>query len=209
MVDKKKFLEEDAAGYAIHVLGRGLHVTQPMKDYAWEKMSKAERFGMRIMHVQIVLDIHRLEHVCDIIVKLEHFPLKVQASSSDMYASIDKAIDRLQAQLRRWKGKIEDHSKKKLSEIDVVVNVLHRRYDELEEINADIERVNQQNEGNLAPHRTVGKETFSLSVMNEEDALMRLDLSREHFLIYRDEKDMKLKVLYRRHDGHYGLIEPE
>jgi putative sigma-54 modulation protein len=48
-----------------------------------------------------------------------------------------------------------------------------------------------------------------LKTLNTEEALMRIDLSGDQFLIFRSEEDRKLKVLYRRKDGHYGLIRPE
>jgi putative sigma-54 modulation protein len=206
MVDKSKFIEEEALGYPIEVVGRGILVTDAMKNYAWDKMSKVERFGLHIMHVHIALDIQRLEHLCSIVTKFEHFPMKVQASSTDMYASIDKAIDRLQGQLRRWKEKIERHLKKKLSLVDMEVNILRRPYNELEEINAAISREEQNN---FSLPVIIGKNTLPLKTLTVDEALMKIDLSGDSFLIFRDEVDQKIKVIYSIEDGNYGLVQPE
>ncbi len=38
---------------------------------------------------------------------------------------------------------------------------------------------------------------------------MKMDLSGDAFLIFRSEEDRKIKVIYRRDDGDYGVIEVE
>lgn len=48
-----------------------------------------------------------------------------------------------------------------------------------------------------------------LKELTREEALMKMELSRDAFLVYRSEEDRRLKVLYRRKDGNYGIIEPE
>ncbi len=207
MVDKNKFAEEEAQGYAIQVIGRSVQVTEAMKNYAWDKLSKMERLHPHIMHVHVTMDIHKLEHSVEIMAKFQHFFIKVHASSSDMYASIDKAIERLVAQLRRWKGRIQDYHRKKLSEVDMQVNVLKRPYDELAEFNAEI-AVAAPNEMPVIAE-VIGIETHRLKQLTQQEALMKLDLSGEHFLLFRDEADSKLKVIYRRPDGNYGIMQPE
>jgi putative sigma-54 modulation protein len=210
MVDKNKFADEDAQGYIINILGRNVQVTEAMKNYAWDKMSKVERFHNHVMHIQITLDIQKLEHYVEIIAKFDHLFVKVEASSTDMYASIDKAIDRLVAQLRRWKGKIQDYHNKKLSAIDMEVNVLRRPYNEIEDFNAamDAETTRSRMAG-LLPPEIIGKETRPLKTLTCDEAVMKIDLSGDDFLIFRDEVDLKLKVIYQRSDGHYGIIQAE
>jgi putative sigma-54 modulation protein len=81
-----------------------------------------------------------------ILVKFEHFIVKVSASSTDMYASIDEAVNRLQVKLQRWKSRIQDHSAKKRTAIDMTVNVIRHPYNVVEEINAEIEFENRKKE---------------------------------------------------------------
>ena len=209
MAIEKKFFEEEEEGYSLQVLGRSVYVTDAMKQYAWDKMSKVERLGIDIMHMQVTLDIQHLEHVCTIVAKFRHFPLKVQASSTDMYASIDRAIDRLQRQLRRWKGRIIDHNKKKLAEIDIQINVLRRPYQELDEINAAIDAHNQEIEESFRLPKIIGEESLSIKRLTTEEALMKIDLTGESFLVYLDEAEGKLKLLYQRPDRDYGLAHLE
>ncbi|MBI2742610.1 MAG: ribosome-associated translation inhibitor RaiA [Chlamydiales bacterium] len=208
MVDKNKFKEEDAAGYKLNVYGKGIHVTEAMKNYLSDKLKKIDKLHTHIMDIHVYMEIQRLEHVVTIVAKFEHFKIKVSADSTDIYASIDTAVRRLQHKIRRWKGRIQDHNAKKLTATDVLVNVLNRPYDLIEEINSEIEFENKKNEQYKLPS-VIGTEKLRLKTLNMEEAVMKMDLSGDHFLVFRGEEDQKLKVMYRRSDGNYGVIQPE
>ncbi len=210
MVDKTKFLAEEAQGYRFTIYGKSVLVTEAMKNYVKDKLVKIERLKDHIMDIHVYMDIQRLEHVISVLVKFEHFQIKVGASSSDMYASIDEAVTRLQRKLRRWKGRIQDHNAKKLNVIDMTVNVLHRPYNLLDEINGDIEaqRRHEEEEVYQTP-KVIGSEKMPLKTLTNEEAVMKMELSDDPFLVFRGEEDRKLKVIFRRDDGNYGLILPE
>lgn len=210
MVDVKKFEEEEALGYNIEIVGRNIEVTETMRIYIWNKISKIERFQNHIMYVHIALELQKLEHFCTIVLKFNHFKIKVQSSSTDMYVSIDEAINKLQTIISRYKSRIQDHHKKALSVIDMEVNVLRRPYDDLAEINAEIEAENAKAEISIYnPAKVIGKETKPLKTLTLDEAVMKLELSGDQFLVFKGEEDRKLKVIYRRKDGNYGLLLPE
>jgi putative sigma-54 modulation protein len=210
MVAKNKFKEEDELGYRVDIVGRNIEITDPIRAYIFDKLAKIERFHNHIMHVHLTLEIQKVDHSCIIILKIDHTQVKCRADSSDMYASIDRAIDRLQSLLSRYKSRIQDHHKKKLSVIDMKVNVLHRPFSEVEDINAEIEEVNTEKRvAAYTPPKVIGNEVRPLKMLTTDEAVMKIELSGDNFLIFRNEEDQKLKVLYRRTDGHYGLIQPE
>jgi putative sigma-54 modulation protein len=210
MVDKNKFKEEESLGYRVDIIGRNVQITDPIRSYVWDKLSKIERFHNHIMHLHMTLEIQKLEHICTVLLKIDHTQVKCQADSTDMYASIDRAIDRLQSLLSRYKSRIQDHHRKKLSVIDMQVNVLQRPFNEIEAINAEIEEATAKKEMEAShPAKIIGTETRPLKMLTIDEAVMKIDLSGDSFLLFRCEEDQKLKVLYRRTDGHYGLIQPE
>ena len=210
MVNKEKFVEENAAGYNVHILGRHVYVTEAMKNYAVEKLSKIERFHNHVLDIHVTMDIQKLDHSVVILLKIDHLKIKVSASSTDMYVSVDKAVEKLQAQLRRWKGKIQDHHKKSRSVVDLHVNVLQRPYSDLEMINEEIESVSQKGiiEEYRAP-KIVGTDTRRLKMLTNDEAIMKMELSGDPFMLFRGEEDQKLKVIYRRSDKNYGVILAE
>ncbi len=211
MVDKSKFLEqEEALGMRFNIVGRNVYVTESMKNYALDKLSKIDRFHNHIMDLHVNLDIQKLEHSCVIILKFAHLKIKVGASSTDMYATIDKAVDKLQAKIRHWKSRIQDHHKKPLSLIDMKVNVLQRPYDPVEEINEEIENESKKEMiEEYKPSKVIGTDKRPLKILTTDEAVMKMVLSGDPFLLFRGEEDHKLKVIYRRSDGNFGIILPE
>lgn len=207
MADKDKFSEEESLGYNIYVIGKNFELTEPMRQHVWDKLVKVERFHNHIMDVHVTLEIQKVEHICVITCHFNHMKVKVEARSTDMYASIDKAMQKLQRLFRKWKGKIQDYHKKPTHMVDISVNVFRRpEEDEVEEINAEIDRENAKR---FMPHEVKATETHVLKTLTTEEAIMKMELSADPFMLYRDETDKRLKLIYRREDEHYGVIQAE
>ncbi|ADI38933.1 putative uncharacterized protein [Waddlia chondrophila 2032/99] len=204
----KEFVGE---GYKIHVTGRDVLVTDAMKDYAIDKLSKIERFTSRIIDVRVIMDIQKLDHRVDIVIKVDHVKIKSTASTTDMYASIDRAVEKIETQLRRYKTRIREHTAKPANIVDLKVNVFKKPEEaEIEDFNLDIE--DQDREELLKryqPHEIVKQKTVPLKTLTFDEAVMKMELSLDPFLIFRHEEDQKLKVIYRRHDENFGVIEVE
>lgn len=211
MKGKAKAAEFQGDGYKVHVTGRHVNVTEAMKAYAVEKVSKIEKFHQRILDVNVTMDVQKLEHRVDIVMKVDQIKIKSHAVSTDMYVSIDKAVVRLEKQLNRYRQRINDHNAKGLSSIDLKVNVFKRlEEEEILDVNLDIEDENQrQIYSQFMPHEVVSTETKPLKVLTLDEAVMKMELSGDIFLIYRGQEDKKLKVIYRRKDGNFGVIQVE
>lgn len=200
-----------AQDWDVQVTGRHVMVTDPMKQYAKDKVAKIERFNMRIMDVHVTMDIQKTRHIVDIVLKVNDFRIKSSAVTDDMYASIDMAVDKVQSQLRKYKEKLIDRHSKGLHIVDMNVNVLAPSMDgELTDINDEIEEETiRRHEEQFVPHQVVNQETRPMKILTLDEAIMKMDLSGDLFLVYRCEEDQKIKVIYRRTDNHYGVIEPE
>lgn len=205
MSRKNKALEFADAGYDIQITGRHLEITDSMKDYAIEKISKIDRFMNRIIDVNVILDIQKLDKRVEIILKAGTTKITSSACSTDMYVSIDQAVDKLEAQLLRYKSKLQDHHAHDRETINMKVNVISPRQIE-EELDADDEYF--QDGAFFKPHRIVNQETRPLKILTYDEAIMKMELSGDSFLIFKNEVDQKLKVIYRRKDGNFGIIEP-
>ena len=179
-----------------------------MKDYAMEKVSKIERFSNRIIDITVTMDIQKLEHRVSIVLKVDHIKIKSQASTNDMYASIDKAIQKLQSLFRKWKGKLQNYHKKPINMVDMTVNVYRRppEEDETEEINREIEAANLKD---WMPGKVIETNSRMLKSLTLDEAIMKMELSGDQFMLFRNLADKKLELVYRRRDGNYGVIKAE
>lgn len=197
--------------YDISVTGRNVLVTDAMQQYAIEKISKIDRFSNRIVDVNVVMDIQKLEHRIDLILKVDQIIIRCSASSDNMYASIDKVVDRLKAQLSRYKRRIRDHQVKGAPSIEINETVFTSTPEE--EINQFNDDISSENNAQLintyVTHQIVSRESRPLKTLNYGEAIMKMELSGDSFMVFRSEEDQKLKVIYRRDDGNFGVIEPE
>jgi putative sigma-54 modulation protein len=196
-----------AQSYGITITGRHVHVTDAMKAYALEKIAKLERIAPRIIDVNVIMDIQKLDNRVDIVLQYANTLIKSHGSSTDMYASIDMAVHKLEAQLRRYLSRIHDHFAKGHAETQLLERVYQA---DLEEINEEIEMENQRvAAAAFGSRKILGTDKQQLEILTDDEAIMKMDLSRATVLIFRGEADRKLRVIYRREDGNYGIIEAE
>lgn len=204
---KAKALEFVEAGYDIKITGRHVEVTDSMKDYAMDKISKIDRFMNRIIDVNVIMDIQKLDHRVEIILMAGNFKIRSLATCTDMYASIDKAVHKLEAQLRRYKSKLQDHHAKGHAVLDMTVNVVEPKAEDWE-LELEDEYLNGTVPSPTVYHEIISQETRPLKTLTYDEAIMKMELSGDAFMIFKNEVDQKLKVIYRRKDGNYGIIEP-
>ena len=207
MPKTNKFANE---GYTINIVGKHFELTDAIRSYVWEKLSKIERVADQIIEVIVTLDTQKLEHSCSIFMNFIHFHIKVQASTDNIYSAIDRATDKLIKLIRRYKTKMQSHRAKDVSTVDIHVNVIKPLKDDLKAINDEIEAENAYREENRYKlHSVVAKEKMPLRTLTEDEAVMKMEIADDPFLIYRSEEDQKLKVIYRRGDENYGLVQIE
>lgn len=202
----KKFDQQE---YTVNIIGKHIEVTKPIRDYVEEKISKIESLSTHIIDVRVNLDVQKLNHTVDIIMKFSHFKVNVHAITENLYTSIDKAFERLYTKLRKWKSRIQDHHAKGVSVTEMEINVFEHAQHEIEEINQEIIDANNESlkEDYVLP-KVIKKKKRSLKNLTMDEAVMKMELSNDHFMIYRSEEEQVLRVIYRRRDGSYGVVSP-
>lgn len=202
---KEKFAGEE---YPIHVIGRHLEVTEAMQQYAIEKLIKIERFGGSVIEATISLEHVKQVYFCTYVVTVNRTNIKVTGKEHEFYAAVDNAIDRLMSKLGRYVEKLHNHHAKPLHEVDMHVNVIQGPDPFEQEINDQIEEENlRQLEATMKPGEIVTQKKRPLKMLTTEEAVMKMELTENNFLVYKCEEDQKLKVIYRRQDRNYGIIE--
>jgi putative sigma-54 modulation protein len=196
--------------YNISIIAKNFEVTKPLRDYIEEKINKIEKITNQIIDVHVRLDVQKLNHFVDILLFFSHFKIKVGAITENMYSAIDKAFEKLYRKVKKWKSRIQDHHAKGVAAIDMQVNVLERGKGILEEINEEIiDEGDRLLQAEYAPPKVIKKKTRPLKNLTLDEAVMKMELSDDNFMLYRSEEEQDLKVIYRRRDGSYGVISPE
>ena len=176
----------------LHVKGKNVEVSDSIRQYAEDKMSKLNRQLHELTEVELELRVEKnpsisANQVAEVTVWTKGPTLRVTEASSDMKSSIDQLTDKLLRQVQDYRGK----------------------------------RRSKQIRGNGIPPggsmsidpedtgQIVKTKQFTLKPMNAEEAVLQLELIGHDFFVFRSDESGEINVIYRRRDGGYGLIEPE
>ncbi len=194
----------------ITVVGRHLAVTDALKKHIYDRMKRVEEITPQVIDVTVYLEVQKTVHSVEILYKFSHFKVVTKASADDMYQALHLAIMRLRRKLSKWKTRIQNHHAKNLAQAEMSVHVLDRAKEDLDEINDEIEEANfTEVEKGLEPAQIVKKKKRTLKTLTTEEAIMKMELTDDHFMVYRSEEDRKIKVIYVRRDQTLGIIEVE
>ena len=180
----------------VQVYARNMEVTDRIRDYAVKKVSKLERFLSGIDEARVDLAYAKSarsaedRQVAQITIRGKGFILRSEERSSDIFAALDTALERMQRQIERFKGKRQ----KGRGDGKSAAEVTETESEEAEEENLPI---------------IARRKQFVLHPMDEAEALEQMALlGHEDFFIFYNANTNAVNVLYHRRDGSYGLIEP-
>ena len=166
------------------IRGQKLEVTDAIRDYAVSKIDKMEKYfeNPDEVSVKVVFSIRGREQKVEITINSINFDLRSEVSHSDMYAAIDLAVDKLEQQMRKFKSKLMSKER-----VEIVYDEDIIDDDVLEDV--------------------VKRKKVYLKPMDEDEAIMQMELLGHTFFVFKDIKTEKVNVLYKRLDGAYGVIE--
>ena len=166
---------------------KDMAVSESLKSRVEKKLSKMERYFREEPEATIRFKVQKGErNITEITVNAGGVILRAEESSNDMYLSIDRAVDKLESQLRRHRTKLEKRIR--TAELEPVMEA-----PVYEEQSYDIVRTKK----------------FSVKPMSVEDAITQMELLGHDFFIFLNEGNETMNVLYRRNDGSYGLLQPD
>ncbi len=169
--------------------GKNVEVTEALKEVTEKKLNRLNKYFQNDVVGNVVFSVERNWKILEITINLPGTILRVEESSDDMYTSIDKAVDVLERQIRKYKTKLQ------------------KRYQAGETIR--FENVIPLEEGEEEKPRIVKTKRFGIKPMSVEEAVLQMELLRHNFFVFMNADTDEVSVVYKRKDGNYGLIEPE
>lgn len=96
----------------INFTGHGVEVTPALQSFTEKKFSKLERHVSRITSISVVFNVEKYRQIAEATILLHKHELHASAESDIMYTAVDLLVDKLDAQLIKYKEKMEDHRDK-------------------------------------------------------------------------------------------------
>jgi len=190
----------------IEFSGRNFEVTDRFRQHAEPRIDTLEHLFDRIGVVRITASTQRAWKTVEINLEADGLLLRAEERSNDELAIFDKALDRLERQLRRYRDKVKHHSKKSIrqaaaEEAEASVEPVEVEQEELDE--APVEVAAEPDD-----IRIIRTKTHAFKPMTPEEAALQMELLGHAFFLFFDAQSEQVEAVYRRRDGGYGLIEP-
>lgn len=171
----------------ITITGKNMTVGESLHGRIEKKISKMDRYFQDEVDVQVRLSQERgARNIVEITLIVGGVILRAEETSNDMYMSVDKAVARLEGQIRRHRTKLE----KRLHE-DAIVP-MEEEAPVWEDPAEEVVRVKR----------------FEVKPMSVEDAIAQMDMLGHSFFLFVNSETGITSVIYRRNDGKIGMLEP-
>lgn len=170
----------------VSVTFRHMPASDPLKIHATEKVDHIHKYLGDAADAHVVLSIENHLHKADINLSSHGMLIRGEERSSDMYNSIDRAVAKIEKQIRRYKDKLAAHRPKEGKHFKVKSNLL---------------------EGVEQDSKIVESKEFQTKPMMLDEAVMQMDLLNDDILVFLNAKTDQINVLYRKADNRYGLME--
>ena len=172
----------------LSVKGRNLEITPAIRAYAEEKLNRLTRYLENIVSMHVVLSVFKHRQIAEVTLRVRDLTIRAEEEGDDLYSSIDLVVEKLERQILRYKERIMAHANRggnRGGRADVAAPA-----------------------GEEEP-RVVRTKRFAVKPAAVDEAILQMNLLGHSFYVFRNANTEEVNVIYRRRDGHYGLIEPE
>ncbi|MCJ7605188.1 MAG: ribosome-associated translation inhibitor RaiA [Dehalococcoidales bacterium] len=180
----------------LQIAGTNLEIPREAQRYIERKATKLNKHLPDIIDIKVEVSGEKTKS------PQEHFLVRVIVNSGasdiafhaeergqEINMAVDKVVDVMTRQLEKHKGKLYDKGRG---------NPLARgKYN------------SPENRTPPVPRKLVKTKRFVIEALSLDLAIEEMERLGHNFFLYLDEETEEMRVLYRRNDGDYGLIEPE
>ena len=172
----------------INIRGEKIDITKAMREYAEEKLSKLNKYldNYEDVTANIVVKLRDNKQKVETTILLKSIILRTEEVQEDFYSAIDTSLTKLERQIRKNKTKLQ--TKHRINK-GFTFDYEYEEEEPTEEI--------------------VKRKKVEVKPMDEEEAMLQMELLGHQFYLYKDVDTNKATVIYKRKDGNYGIIEAE
>jgi len=180
----------------VDIQTRNIRLTEKIDEYVNKKAGNLDHYLPAIDEARVELSHHKAardandRNVAQITIHGKGFTLRTEERADEALVAFDHAIDNLQRQIERYKGKHYRGRGDGRSAAEVAEDIIDDETGELSPLFAK-------------------RKKFVLYPMSEDEAIVQMrNLGHDNFFVFYNAETSKINVLYRRRNGSYGLIEP-
>ena len=181
----------------LSIHGRNVEITPFIREYVEKKIGRLDRYLPSLGEAKVDIRAQQTRnHDQRFVVQVTLYDtrgtiLRGEEQATEIFPAVDTVVDKMHRQIVRFKGKQKDRFHRQ--------NAAEPWGEE-----PPVEMPEETEAGEL-----VRTKRFPVSPMSAEEAIDQMELLGHNFFVFFDAEQGSISVLYRRHDGNYGLIVPE
>lgn len=170
----------------INIRGDKLVVTKAIKEYIEEKLNHLNKYfeSPDAIECKVVIKVKNNMQMIEVTIPISKLIIRAEEKDKDLYTAIDLVLDKLESQIRKNKSKLKSRYKK------VPDFEMYLEFEANEEESLEI----------------VKRKTIDTKPMDEEEALLQMQLLNHDFFIFKNIEEDCISVLYKRKDDKFGII---
>ena len=172
-----------------NIRGDKILVTDAIKEYITEKLDRLNKYFDKSEEItaNILVKVKGFEQTIEVTIPTPNFTIRNEESAEDLYAAIDLVSDKIERQIRKNKTRINKIEKDAAKKLNL----------------SFIENIDEDEEDTII----VRRKTLSTKPMDEEEAMLQMEMLGHDFFVYKTVDDGNINVVYKRKDGNYGMLE--
>lgn len=184
------------------VSGIHIDVGESLKQHVEQELGEVVRkYAERPTDATIVFSKDATEFVCEATVHLSTgLTTQAKAHDFDIYTCFEKCAEKIEKQMRRYKRRLKDHHRDRASPVEFLSAASY--------ILAGSETDSEDSEPDTLQPIIVAETKTKIKSLSVGEAVMQMELDGAPVLVFKNERNDGLNVVYRRDDGNIGWIEP-
>jgi putative sigma-54 modulation protein len=176
----------------VEITGRHVVITPAIRNYVMKRLRKFSKFVGDDASFHVIIDVEKERHVAEILCKSRMLDLAGKGETGDMYASIVRAVEKIERQAIKNKTRLIETKRQRAK-------------------NRSVEQkgglVRPKSSRRLPQPALICEQEEIQRTLDVEEAAAELEKSEEGFLVFRNLQSGSMNVLYRRKNGSFGLIQ--
>lgn len=183
--------ERSVAYMKFSLKGINVKISDRMKEHSTKKIAKLERSLSAQDQLEAKFTAVNNSVTCELTLKIAGHFYRTEANVTDAVVAFDQALDLMERKLRKHKTRILK---------------LHHNSEGLKRFYATMAEDFAKEEDADTPKISKHKQ-FHIDAMDEEEALLQMQLLGHSFFAYLNADSGKVNIIYARKQGEYGILE--
>lgn len=189
----------------VRITAKRLRLTDPLRDYIESRLERLDRVDERVVDAKFEVRAERNRTggemmVAQFTIVTRDTILRTEEKARDVHVAIDLAVERMERQIRRFHDKRVFYRRRQ-RQLAIESGALDER--------VPLESLPAREEDEEPVEQLVRRKRFKIQPMSEDEAIEQMELLGHDFYVFFNPDVAEINVLYRRRDGHYGIIHPE